>query len=346
MTDPVRAPLVESLASAWPLENWHDLSVLVAVSGGADSVALACALAELRGTNRSRLVLAHFNHRLRGNESDADQAFVQQLARELNVEVIISSSPHLSLSHSPPLPSPSEESLRNARYQFLSRAAGQCGARYVATAHTADDQIETVLFNILRGTGLAGLAGIPRVRALSEAASLVRPLLAVSRAQVLEYLQQLGQSYRTDSTNAHSTYTRNRIRNELLPLLEREYNPHVREALARLSRIAGEADDLVEHNARWLLSRARRLFGEDVEIQTHRLQRAPDLVARAALVLAWKWQGWPLADMGFDKWDELLSYARLPVDAPAPARTFPGNIRAERRGRFLKLTRITGQSHG
>ena len=341
MTARSPAPLLESLASAWPLKNWQDLTVLVAVSGGPDSVALTRALAELRAANRSRLVLAHFNHRLRGSESDADKAFVEDLARQLDLEVIVSQSPPLPPSPSPTLPQPTEESLRNARYQFLTRAAGECGARYVATAHTADDQIETVLFNILRGTGLAGLAGIPRLRPLTQAASLVRPLLGVTHAQVLEYLHELGQPYRTDSTNAESTFTRNRIRNELLPLLERDFSPHVRAALARLSRIAAEADELIEAKARRLLARAKRLHGDSVEIETARLERGSDLVARTALVLVWTWQGWPLADMGFEKWDDLLAYARLPADAPAPPRTFPGNIRAERRGSVLKLSRPT-----
>jgi len=326
--------LIEKLAAAWPVEKWRDVTVLVAVSGGADSVALATALRELRPSGEGRLVLAHYNHRLRGAESDADQALVEEIGRQMRLEVIVGAGGGDGTSAT------SEDSLRSLRYQFLVEAASQCGARYVTTAHTADDQVETVLFNILRGTGLAGLVGIPRVRALTEAATLVRPLLDVSRDEVLEYLQRLGKSFRDDSSNASSRYTRNRIRHELLPLLEREYHPNVRQSIARLSRIAEEADQFVEARARRLLSRYKRLFGDDVEIETRPLRRSPELVARAALMLIWRWQGWPLADMSFEKWDQLLAFAREPAtdDNPRIApRMFPGGIRAERQGEILRL---------
>ena len=334
--------LIEKLAAAWPVEKWRDVTVLVAVSGGADSVALATALSELRPSGEGRLVLAHYNHRLRGAESDADQALVEEIGRKMRLEVIVGAGGGEGEigRGGDGTSTTSEDSLRLLRYQFLVQAASQYGARYVATAHTADDQVETVLFNILRGTGLAGLAGIPRVRTLTEAATLVRPLLDVSRDEVLEYLQRLGKSFREDSSNASSRYTRNRIRHELLPLLEQEYHPNVRQSIARLSRIAEEADQFVDARARRLLSRYKRLFGDDVEIDTRPLRRSPDLVARAALMLIWRWQGWPLADMSFEKWDQLLAIAREPatVDNPRIApRMFPGGIRAERQGEILRL---------
>jgi len=225
MSDENAAPaLLTRLAAAWPPADWQDVTVLVAVSGGADSVALARGLCQLRAPGEGRLVLAHFNHRLRGAESDADEQFVEELARELGVKFITESAPPppLPLSPSPPLASPSEASLRDLRYEFLRHAANESGARYVATAHTADDQVETILLNIVRGTGLAGLAGIPRVRAFTQAATIVRPLLDVTRAEVLDYLQWLGAAFREDATNSSLHYTRNRVRHELLPLLERE----------------------------------------------------------------------------------------------------------------------------
>ena len=334
--------LIAKLAAFWPPDQWRDVTVLVAVSGGADSVALARGLFQVRETGEGRLVLAHFNHRLRGEESDADQRFVEDLAGELGAPTIIESapSPPHPLSPSPPLAP--EAALRDLRYAFLKRAANQTGARYVATAHTADDQVETVLFNILRGTGLAGLAGIPRVRALTEAATIVRPLLDVTRSEVLEYLQQLDQAFREDASNECTDYARNRIRHQLLPLLERDHNPHVRQAIRRLSLIAQEADEVVEARARRFLSRHKRLWGEDVTIQTRPLRHSPDLVARTALMLIWRWQGWPAADMSFEKWDELLAFAREPAKGDGPhiaPRTFPGGIRAEKQGGVLRLTR-------
>jgi tRNA(Ile)-lysidine synthase len=332
--------LVARLAAAWPADTWSDVTVLAAVSGGADSVALVHGLVQLRIPGDGRLVVAHYNHRLRGAESDADQSFVGVLAKRLGLELITDSSPSLPLSPSPPLAS--ESALRDERYAFLRRAANQCGARYVATAHTADDQVETVLMNMLRGTGLAGLAGIPRVRALYEGVALVRPLLDATRHEVLEYLSDQGLTHREDATNASRDYTRNRIRHELLPLLAREYNPEVRAAIQRLSRLAAEADDLVFSQVRLLLSKIKRLRPDGVELQTQPLRRASDLIARAALLQAWKWQGWPLADMTFERWEELLAFARQPPatsGADAASRMLPGGIRAQREGDVLRLTR-------
>lgn len=337
--------LPDLLAAAWPPEQWCDVTVLVAVSGGADSTALARGLSQHSVAGEGRLVIAHFNHALRGAESDGDQAFVEQLATELGFECIVgrTSSPSRPLAPSPPPVGTSEESLRNLRYEFLARTADRVGARYLVTAHTADDQIETVLMNILRGTGLAGLAGIPRVRPLTQAATLIRPLLAVSRMQVLEYLTSLGQPFREDATNASLDYTRNRVRNELLPLLARDYNPQVREALLRLSQIANEADDFVGHSARHELVSVVQRIDAGIEIQLQSFATLPAIVDRSILLEAWKSQSWPLADMSFERWEELLAFARQSIGDSATIaapRMFPGGIRAERTSSVLRLMRI------
>ena len=332
--------LPAKLAAAWPPGEWSGVTVVVAVSGGADSAALAHALHSLRKPSEGRLVLAHFNHRLRGADSDADQQFVADLASNLGLELTTDSSPPRPLAPSSPLPS--EAALRDLRYAFLRRAASETGARWVATAHTTDDQAETVLMNILRGTGLAGLAGIPRVREFCEGVALVRPLLDVSRAEVLEYLDEQGLTFREDTTNASLDYTRNRIRHELLPLLERDYSPHVRGAITRLARLAGEADYLVWTEARRLLSSICRTIPGGIELQIKPLRQDNELVARAALIEAWKWQNWPLADMSFERWDELLTFAREPSgtnDLEVSPQMFPGGIRAEKQGGVLRLTR-------
>ncbi|MCI0362033.1 MAG: tRNA lysidine(34) synthetase TilS [Planctomycetaceae bacterium] len=330
MTATIRPPLVQTLRSAWPPEKWNDLTVLVAVSGGADSVALARAMLDIRGAGEGRLVLAHYNHKLRGAESDADQAFVEQLGAGLGLEVVAGVRAEEGAKAS-------EESLRSSRYEFLAQAAGQCGARYVVTAHTADDQVETVLTNILRGTGLAGLAGIPRARQLTAAATLVRPLLDVSRAEVLNYLQEVNQPFRQDSSNSSTDYTRNRIRHELLPLLERDFNPQVRQAITRLSRLAGEADDEISGLATDLAAMHARRITDGVEIPLATLAPLSDYMARSVLRAAWRWQGWPEQEMGLDEWDALVAITR---DAQIAPQMFPGSIRAQRAGDLLRLTRL------
>jgi tRNA(Ile)-lysidine synthase len=340
----VQTQLLAKLAAEWPADQWREVTVLVAISGGADSVALARALHELRAGGEGRLVLAHYNHQLRGEESDGDQAFVEELGRRLGVEVVVGrkDGEREGGREGEREGATPEEALRELRYGFLAKAADQVGARHVVTAHTADDQVETVLHNILRGTGLAGLAGIPRVRPLTEAATLVRPLLLVTRTEVLDYLAAISQTYREDSSNQLTNYTRNRIRRELLPLLEQEFNADVRAAILRLSRIAEEADDLVSTRVRRLLSHIKRLIPGGVELQTRPLTLASDLIARAALKQAWTWQGWPLGEMSFERWNELLAFARAPSagrNSEAAPRMFPGSIRAEKQGGVLRLIR-------
>src|SRR3954468_11588552 len=182
--------LLSKLAAAFPPERWRDVTTLVAVSGGADSVALLCGLAALKqGQGEGRLIAAHFNHQLRGAESDEDEAFVRRLARELTVDIEVGSGDVRGGASGDGL----EAAARSARYAFLTETARRSGARYVVTAHTADDQVETVLHRILRGTGLGGLAGIPRVRELTPGQALVRPLLSAGRADVTAYLLSLNQ---------------------------------------------------------------------------------------------------------------------------------------------------------
>ena len=330
---------LHKLRSSWPPPQWSDVTVLVAVSGGADSVALVRGLSQVRAAGPGRLVAAHFNHKLRGADSDADQAFVEELAREAGIELLVgSAASDLSASHGG---QGLEGAAREARYEFLARAADQCGARYVATAHTADDQVETILHHILRGTGLAGLEGIPRVRPLTKAATLVRPMLSATRGEVLEYLLSVGQSFREDATNRSLDLTRNRIRHELLPLLERDYASNVRGAVLRLGLLAGEADEWLTESAARLAERISRPIAGGMEIDAAPLcASGPAIVSRYVLIGIWREQGWPLADMGFEKWEQLLSLACSAHEPRGAAvQIFPGGIRAEKQGGVLRLTR-------
>src|SRR5262249_20572855 len=145
--------------------------------------------------------------------------------------------------------------------------AEQVGARYVATGHTADDQVETVLHHILRGTGIDGLAGIRRTRAISPSVALVRPLLWARRSDVLSYLQALGQEFRIDRSNEDVRFTRNRIRNELLPELRQNFNQNVDDALLRLASQAAEAQQVISEAAGALMERCVELDDDSVRIR-------------------------------------------------------------------------------
>jgi len=173
--------------------------ILVALSGGADSVALLHALARLDGY---RLTAAHFNHGLRGPESDRDEQFVRELCQRLKLDLIVERTDRLHGSAN------LEERARDLRHEFLNRAADHSDARSIAIAHHADDQAETVMMRLLRGAGAAGLA------AMSPAGPgrIVRPMLALHRGQILVYLAAIGAPYVADSSNLSPAFLRNRIR--------------------------------------------------------------------------------------------------------------------------------------
>ena len=319
------------LAAAFLPATWQDVSVLVAVSGGADSVALLRGLVELKGNSGSgRLIAAHFNHRLRGAESDADEAFVCDLANRLEVSLEIGRSESPTGSTGDGL----EAAARAARYEFLTTTAQRVGARYVLTAHTADDQVETILHRILRGTGISGLAGIPRARELAPGISLLRPLLAVTRNEVLAYLASATQPFREDSSNASLAFTRNRIRRELLPLLEKEYAPALRSALLRLSKLAEENQEYLGTVLEPLLSQHVQQRSGTVAINCTPLASVHRHLLRELFLRIWSDQNWSQQDMTLGKWDQLAAIVQNPA---ADALTLPGGIRAERTGGQLTL---------
>ena len=205
----------------------------VAVSGGADSVALLLLLLELREKLGIVLSVVHFNHKLRGKASDADQAFVAKLAAKHGLEFHAASVDVAKKAKKER--ANLEDAARRARYDYFRSLAesGACGR--IAVAHTADDQAETVLAHLLRGTGLTGLGGIHPV-----AGAVIRPLLNVRRSELRRYLRARKQTWREDATNRDTKRMRARIRKKLLPLLEKQFQPAVVERLASLSELARE----------------------------------------------------------------------------------------------------------
>lgn len=220
---------------------------LVAVSGGPDSTALLHGLQTLG----YEVEAGHLHHGIRGQEADDDAEYVQGLCRKLAIPL------HIARRDVPALRKDSrlsiQQAARQARYEFLAETAGRAGAGVIATAHTRDDRIETVLLNILRGTGVEGLRGIPYRRG-----PFIRPLLDTSRSDVESYCDDHGLSPRRDSSNLSSAYSRNNVRRELIPYLERRYNGSVQDALLRLSEIASaESDYLVRIARDWIAGRCK-----------------------------------------------------------------------------------------
>ncbi|HBL17304.1 MAG: tRNA lysidine(34) synthetase TilS [Elusimicrobia bacterium GWA2_69_24] len=207
--------------------------VLAAVSGGADSVCLAHHLSRLAGKGRITVAIAHFHHGLRGRDADRDAAFVRRLAGRLGAPFILERLPVSATAERDRRSL--EDAGRHLRYRALERIARRRNANKIATGHHMDDQAETLLLHLLRGTKAKGLAGIPACRPLGRGpGEVVRPLLALDRSEILRYCRAYGLRFRSDRSNRSDRFTRNWIRREILPRLELK-NPRIREHLCALA---------------------------------------------------------------------------------------------------------------
>jgi len=250
--------------------------VIVAVSGGADSMALLYALFQLRSVYNLTLVVAHVNHQLRGEEAERDALFVEQQAAQLGLSFYqtrvdvktLQRSARMSLQHA----------ARQMRYQFFQTLCQRLGATRVALGHTADDQAETFLMRVLRGSGPTGLAGIPAVRL-----PFIRPLIAVSRHTIHAYLQAKSLPWVEDSSNAHPVYLRNRIRLDLLPKLQR-YNPQLVRRLNELADMLRADSQVLEQQVEtWAVQTLGWQESNRAELQRGLFATAPIAIQRRLL---------------------------------------------------------------
>ena len=217
---------------------------MVALSGGADSVCLLHLLLELRDELGISLCAAHLNHMLRGAEAEREAEFAASLAERLGVPCVTGSADVRGYARENKKLS-LQQAARELRYSFLKEKAAEQGAGKIALGHNANDQAETILMNVLRGSGAAGLSGIPPVRE----GVYVRPIIEIERGEVEKYLNERGIQYVTDPSNLKTDYLRNKIRLELIPLLERDYNPRLVHGLATMGDIIREESRAVE---RWV----------------------------------------------------------------------------------------------
>jgi tRNA(Ile)-lysidine synthase len=236
----------------------HGQAVLVAVSGGLDSMALLHLLRELSSRHRWKLTVAHFNHRLRGRSSDADEKLVRKTAAAMRLPFVAGRANVKEFAQKSKLSI--EMAARKLRHDFFARAARERKIRVVALAHHADDQVELFFLRVLRGAGGEGLAGM-KWRSPSPVDSkirLVRPLLAAAKAELRGFVRERKIRFRDDATNTTFDMPRNRVRNELLPLLLRHYQPALAKTVLRLMEIVGAEADLVGETARqWLVSKRK-----------------------------------------------------------------------------------------
>ena len=336
MNSDFQIDLIREIESAWPLHRWDEFRVVVAVSGGADSVALLLALVEIKKQSlhatSGSLAVAHFNHQLRGADSDKDAEFVSQLAERLGLDCQVASAEDNVASKSKSK-NESENDLREQRYQFLTSIARQTNSRYIATAHHRGDQIETVLFRILRGTGLGGLGGIPISRVVDESLTIVRPMLNVQKSSIEEALNSWNQTWREDASNSQSRYTRNFIRNEILPLLHDRF-PNVDGSIARLSHQATEQSAFLESLAQGLFESVNDEDGI-VVVDCQMLREQSPVLLRELLIRIFRQQSWPTSQLGFDELDRLAGLVVSQCDEPLFQ--LPGGINCQKIGGKMRL---------
>ncbi|HBT47905.1 MAG TPA: tRNA lysidine(34) synthetase TilS [Peptococcaceae bacterium] len=300
--------------------------VVVGVSGGPDSLALLYCLLELREEFGISLHVAHLNHLLRGEEAAREAAFVSRLAEDLGLPATVEARDVRAYREERRLSL--EEAAREVRYAFLREVAVRVGARKIAVGHQADDQAETVLLNLLRGSGLEGLKAMVPCRE-----GVIRPLLFVGRAEIEAYCREKGLNPCCDRTNWDTVYRRNKVRHELLPLLARRFNPAVVPTLARTAAILAEENELLEDLTRQALARAVRqkdasLLRLDREVL---LALAPALRRRALRAAA--------AEVGGAAEFEHVEALGEILRKGAGAVTLPGGVRARVGGKEIIFLR-------
>lgn len=334
--------LAKELAAEGVLKK--DASVVVGVSGGPDSMALLHLLVAL---NREpgwamKLHVAHLNHGLRDYHAEQDAAFVQAAADSLELAATVEFRDVAALAGGES--GGVEESGRRARYAFFERVARKVAAQFVAIGHHADDNAETILHRILRGTGLRGLSGIPYCRPISPGSSVrvIRPLLRVPHQELLNFLADHGIAYRDDATNASLEPMRNRIRHKVLPALEADINPQVREALMRLGEQARWLEEyLGETVQRTFETLVISHTDQVLELNADALARKSRIVQTELMRLAYTSFGLGEQDLSFS---HLVSVLELVGDSGSGRQvTLPGDVTVTRRYHRLVFSRPTEQ---
>ena len=301
------------------------MPAVVAVSGGADSVGLLLGLLAIApAESAGRLIVAHAEHDLRESAAD-DRLFVERLAAELGLEV---ECRRLLVRDAENLGEGVEARARRLRYDFLEDVARSRGGRHVIVGHTADDQAETVLHRLVRGTGLHGLAGMRAARELAPGVSLLRPLLGVPRGVVRDFLERVGQAWREDESNLDLDYARNFLRHEILARCVAGPYPDASAAITRLAAQAATASAAIRSAADLILdTHASRHADGSVVMRTQSLAAVDSHLAAELFAALWQREGWPRRDMTARHYAALAALLR---DDSPPAIDLPGGIHARR----------------
>jgi len=321
-------PFLRDLDAALPADGFWSSPVVVGVSGGGDSMALLLGLAGVaaRRPARPQLVVAHAEHDLRP-EAAAERDTVAAVASRLGLRFV--TRPIATRAPDGVRGEGLEARARRLRYRFLEDVAHECGARHVAIAHTADDQAETILHRALRGTGLAGLAGMAEARQLGDGVALVRPLLGMSRAAVREWLATGNVAWCEDASNLDTRYARNFLRHEILDRCASGPYPAAAAALVRLGGQAAQASAALASAAEHVLDlHCRREPAGGVSIDAAAVAALDQHFLGEVFAALWRREGWPRRDMTARHYACLVALTRAVADDAGSAADFPGPVRA------------------
>lgn len=255
--------------------------IIVGVSGGPDSVCLLDVLNKLKSKYNLKIIIAHVNYGLRGKDSDGDEKFVGGLAEKYGLEIqVLNIKKNTSLLREGGR-SPRENDMRDIRFYFFEKIRSENNFDVIAVAHNQDDQAETVLMRIIRGAGLQGLGSIR-----PKNGKIIRPLLKTSRKDILEYLKRNNLNYRIDKTNEDTKFSRNQVRHELIPFLEKEYNPVIKETLANAAGNISDDYDFISKKAKAKMDKICAVSENRVEIRISDIKELHFALQRQVIRLA------------------------------------------------------------
>jgi tRNA(Ile)-lysidine synthase len=302
--------------------------VVLAVSGGVDSMVMLHLFAHFKDAAGFDLTVAHVNHGLRGEASESDEKLVREVAGESGLP-FFSTRWHYDGSGN------MQDRARRFRQDFLIEVAGERGARYVATGHHRDDQAETVLMHLIRGAGLKGLSGIPWRAEFSEGIQLVRPLLGVGRREIEEYARERGIAFAEDASNATDAYARNDLRHRLIPMME-EFNSRIVANLAGLADRLRDDEDALDGAAQDFCRRELTEEGEGVAISRTALCALMPALRRRVLIRAYERVAGSRADLSSDHIEKMDYLATNGTDQGEYA--LPGGHAFQRNYNRLKIS--------
>lgn len=304
--------------------------IVVGVSGGADSLVLLHVLNEISPVFSLKLAVAHVHHGLRGKDADRDADFVEKICRDWQIPFYLKKVDVRELAYNWGISE--EEAGRKVRYEFFDQVLRDIKGQKIALAHHRDDQAETILYHLIRGTGPKGLQGMKPVRD----GRIIRPLLQISKKEIEEYCREKGLKYRVDATNKDTVYARNRIRNVVIPYIQKHFNPNFSESLIRLGDILQEEEEFLSYYSEQMFKKWVRVAYGEASIPLEFLNRCPKAIRRRIIRLAVEKLVNNMIDISYTHVEQVVNMALY--SSAGSSLDLPGNLKIRKDYEALVLS--------